>query len=232
MITYEEFTQNLANVQLRMAEACVAANRAVGSVRLLPVTKNHPIDAVHYAYQSGLTAVGENRVQEAAGKCAQDAVSPVEWELIGHLQSNKTKEAVAIFDRIQSVDSIKLLKRLDRQAGELGKCLPILLQCNTGEDPNKYGFRVAEMGAALDAALQLDHLQVDGLMTIAPLDDDLDVASAAFDRLRELRDHLSERFSVALPELSMGMTGDLDVAIAAGSTQIRVGTALYGSRGY
>ncbi|MEN8863696.1 MAG: YggS family pyridoxal phosphate-dependent enzyme, partial [Lentimonas sp.] len=210
----------------------VAANRAVESVQLLPVTKNHPVDAVEYAYRSGLTSVGENRVQEAAGKQALPGVPTVKWELIGHLQSNKAKEAVAIFDRIQSVDSIKLLNRLDRQAGELGKCLPILLQCNAGEDPNKYGFRVAEMEAALDAALQADHIQVDGLMTIAPLDDDLDVAKAAFAGLWQLRDDLSMLYNVALPELSMGMTGDLEVAIAAGSTQIRVGTALYGSRGY
>lgn len=231
MIPFDVFESNLAAVQARMAEACRLAARPIESVALLPVTKNHPVDAVDYAARSGLVAVGENRVQEAAGKRAECAAA-VRWELIGHLQSNKAKEAVAVFDRIQSVDSLKLLKRLDRMAAEAGKYLPVLLQCNTGEDPNKHGFSVQEMSVALEAALAATHLQVDGLMTIAPLDDDPEVARAAFDGLRALRDQLAAEFKVPLPELSMGMTGDLEIAIAAGSTQIRVGTALYGSRGY
>ncbi len=229
MFSFELFERNLAGVMQRIASACAASGRPVGSVKLLPVTKNHPVDAVEYAARAGLRSVGENRVQEAAAKHAL-AGSSVCWELIGHLQSNKAKEAVAIFDRIQSVDSLKLLQRLNRCAGEAGKTLPVLLQCNTGEDPNKFGFRVGEMELALETALGAEHLQVDGLMTIAPLDDDLDVAKAAFEGLRRLRDDLAGKFSMELPELSMGMTGDLEVAIAAGSTQIRVGTALYGSR--
>jgi PLP dependent protein len=131
---------------------------------------------------------------------------------------------------VQSVDSLKLLRRLDRCAGEAERELPILLQCNTGEDPNKYGFRVGEMAAAVEASIEAAHLRLDGLMTIAPLDDDPDVARAAFERLRDLRAELEASFDIRLPELSMGMTGDLEAAIAAGSTQIRVGTALYGER--
>lgn len=231
MISYEEFLQNLTSVQKRMVAACEVAGRASESVVLLPVTKNHSVDAVSYAVRAGLTAVGENRVQEAEQKQAQTD-SAVRWELIGHLQSNKAKSAVELFDRVQSVDSLKLLERLNRQAAEMGKELPILLQCNTGEDPNKYGFGVSEMARVLEHALAADSLRVDGLMTIAPLDDDLDVAKAAFVGLRELRDDLAGQFGVALLELSMGMTGDLEVAIAAGSTQIRVGTALYGARQY
>ena len=230
MITFEAFSENLTAVNRRMLAACEAAGRSITDVTLLPVTKNHPVDAVQYAHRVGLLAVGENRVQEAGGKREGFESSAVRWELIGHLQSNKAKDAVAIFDRIQSVDSIKLLNRLNRQAGEIGKCLPILLQCNSGEDPNKYGFRVDEVESALEVALKSEHLKVDGLMTIAPLDDDIDVAKAAFERLRGLRDDLADRYEIALAELSMGMTGDLEVAIAAGSTQIRVGTALYGSR--
>lgn len=231
MIPFEEFQVNLSAVRARIAGACEASGRALESVVLLPVTKNHPVDAVDYAARSGLTSVGENRVQEAAGKHAESGAA-VRWELIGHLQSNKAKEAVAVFNRIQSVDSLKLLNRLNRMAAEAGKRLPILLQCNTGEDPNKHGFSTDAMRAVLEAALAAENLQVDGLMTIAPLDDDLDVARAAFDGLRELRDGLAAEFNTPLAELSMGMTSDLEVAIAAGSTQIRVGTALYGSRGY
>lgn len=229
MLQYSTFEENLSQVKARIADACEACGRPVDSVSLLPVTKNHPCDAVDFAVRSGLTAVGENRVQEASDK-RRSYPGQVRWELIGHLQSNKAQDAVAVFDRIQSVDSLKLLQRLDRFAGEQGKALPILLQCNTGEDPGKYGFAVAEAERVLEAALAAANLRVDGLMTIAPLDDAPAVARAAFERLRDLRDRLSECFKVPLTELSMGMTGDLEAAIAAGSTQIRVGTALYGLR--
>jgi pyridoxal phosphate enzyme (YggS family) len=229
MIKRSQFEENLTAVRARMQRACLAAGRAPDAVALLPVTKNHPVAAVEYAGALGLKSVGENRVQEASEKRGAYQ-GDVLWELIGHLQSNKAQPAVVVFDRIQSVDSLKLMRRLDRFAGEAGKKLPILLQCNTGEDPRKYGFAVGEMAVALEAALGMEHLQVDGLMTIAPLEDDPDVARAAFEGLRELRDGLAAQFEVSLPELSMGMTGDLELAIAAGSTQIRVGTALYGER--
>lgn len=209
--------------------ACRDVGRSETDVSLLPVTKNHPVDAVQYAARVGLAAVGENRVQEADYK-RDSYTGEMRWELIGHLQSNKAKQAVGIFDRIQSVDSLKILRRLDRYATEAGKTLPVLIQCNTGEDPNKYGFAVADMDEALELALGAESLRLDGLMTIAPLDDNTDVAKAAFEKLRDLRDALAARFGCPLEELSMGMTGDLEQAIAAGSTQIRVGTALYGAR--
>jgi pyridoxal phosphate enzyme (YggS family) len=231
MISFEVFERNLREVNDRIEAACLSAGRSVDSVHLLPVTKNHPVDAVCYAVRAGLTAVGENRVQEAAQKHAMQ-LAEVRWELIGHLQSNKAKDAVAIFDRVQSVDSLKLLNRLNRCAEQAGKVLSVLLQCNTGEDPNKYGFCVGEMESVLESALSAEFIQVDGLMTIAPLDDRPDVAKSAFEGLRALRDRLSAQYAVPLPELSMGMTGDLESAIAAGSTQIRVGTALYGARVY
>ena len=231
MINYPKYEENLSVVRARVARACKASGRPESSVSLLPVTKNHPVEAIEYAVRSGLKAVGENRVQEASDK-RDSYTDEVRWELIGHLQSNKAQDAVAVFDRIQSVDSLKLLRRLDRFAGEQGKKLAILLQCNTGKDPNKYGFAEEEVHSVIEAALKMPNLQVDGLMTIAPLDDDPKVASAAFKSLRLLRDALSEGFAVPLPELSMGMTADLEQAIAAGSTQIRVGTALYGEREY
>ena len=231
MIDFTTFEQNLATLQRRIVLSCQQCGRPVESVKLLPVTKNHPLDAVDFSVRCGLDSVGENRVQEAADK-RSSYPTPVFWELIGHLQSNKAQHAVATFDRIQSVDSLKLLRRLDRFSGELGKQLPILLQFNTGEDPNKYGFAACDAAQALETALSTDNLQVDGLMTIAPLDEDPEVARAAFEKLRDLRDRLAERFSLPLLELSMGMTQDLEAAIAAGSTQIRVGTALFGARTY
>lgn len=232
MITFEEFEANVSALRERIKVACRdsgLSGLSVSDVSLLPVTKNHPLEAVQFAARVDLTAVGENRVQEAGYK--RDSYSgEMRWELIGHLQSNKAKQAVEIFDRIQSVDSLKLLRRLDRFASETGKILPILIQCNTGEDANKYGFHVESMDEAIETALGTSSLRLDGLMTIAPLDDNPDVAKAAFEKLRNLRDGLSERFACPLRELSMGMTGDLEQAIAAGSTQIRVGTALYGAR--
>lgn len=229
MITFKEFEANVTGVRERIRAACSSSGRSNDEVTLLPVTKNHPVDAVQYAARVGLFAVGENRVQEAHYK-KDSYPGEMRWELIGHLQSNKAKQAVELFDRIQSVDSLKLLRRLDRYAAESGKALPVLIQCNTGEDPNKYGFAAEAMDEAVDAALGVKSLQLDGLMTIAPLDDDPDAAKAAFEKLRDLRDALSERFGCRMKELSMGMTGDLEQAIAAGSTQIRVGTALYGAR--
>lgn len=231
MINFSTFKDNLSMLQVRVNRSCQMCGRSVASVKFLPVTKNHPIEAVDFAVRSGLKVVGENRVQEASQK---RGLYPREicWELIGHLQSNKAKLAVTTFDRIQSVDSFKLLRRLNRIAGELGKHLPILLQCNTGEDPNKYGFTIDDTDQALENALSAENLKVDGLMTIAPLDKNSEVSRIAFERLRELRDRLAVSFDHALPELSMGMSDDLEAAIFAGSTQIRVGTALYGARTY
>lgn len=228
-ITYETFQQRVDALRQRIAAACVAAGRTAGEVSLLPVTKTHPPAAAEYAARYGLPAVGENRVQEGAEKRAQVAAR-LHWELIGHLQSNKARLAAAHFDRIQSVDSTKLLTVLDRSAGELGRKLAILLEINAGDDPAKFGAAPAEAAALLEFALGRPHLRVSGLMTIAPLSNDPDVARRCFARLRELRDELAPRFGTPLGELSMGMSGDFEAAIAEGSTQIRVGSALYGNR--
>ena len=228
-IDYETFRLRTDALLLRMAEACRAAGREPGSVALLPVTKNHPADAAEYAARYGLVAVGENRVQEAIEKRRQATVA-IRWELIGHLQSNKARLAVAHFDRVQSVDSVKLLNQLDRAAGERGTVLPVLLQINAGNDPAKFGADPADAARLLECALAQAHLRVEGLMTIAPLSDDPAVARGTFRNLRAIRDDLATRFGVPLAELSMGMSGDLEAAIAEGSTQVRVGSALYGAR--
>ena len=152
------------------------------------------------------------------------------WELIGHLQSNKAKLAATHFARIQSVDSEKLLAALNRAAGELGKKLPVLLQINAGHDPAKFGIEPADAPRLLECAMAQTHLQVDGLMTVAPLADDADIAQRTFANLRNIRDELATRFGTPLRELSMGRSGDLASAIAEGSTVVRVGSALYGPR--
>jgi pyridoxal phosphate enzyme (YggS family) len=229
MISYEEFHQRADAVSSRMQEACRRAGRRPGEVELLAVTKTHPAAAAEYAARYGLRAVGENRVQEGVDKRAR-TVAPIRWELIGHLQSNKAALAARTFDRIQGVDSAKLLAHLDRAAAELGRPLPILLEINAGDDPAKFGAAVEEAPGLLEAALGLAHLRVEGLMTIAPLAGGPAVAARAFARLRELRDRLAGRFGTPLRELSMGMSGDLAEAIAEGSTLVRVGSALFGER--
>ncbi|MCS6245076.1 MAG: YggS family pyridoxal phosphate-dependent enzyme [Opitutus sp.] len=227
--SYESFKQRADTVRAQIAAACLRAGRDPASVELLAVTKTYPAAAADYAARYGLRTVGENRVQEAVEKQPQ-CTAKIQWELIGHLQSNKAKLAAAHFDRVQSVDSEKLLNQLDAAAAALGKTLPILLQINAGRDPAKFGAEIEDAPRLLAAALGKTHLRVDGLMTIAPLADDPAVAAGTFATLRTLRDDLAARFGVPLRELSMGMSGDLELAILAGSTQVRVGSALYGSR--
>jgi pyridoxal phosphate enzyme (YggS family) len=232
-LTYEEFAARADAISLRITAACRAAGREAAAVELLAVTKTHPAAAAEYAARYGLTGVGENRVQEGVEKRAQVTAS-LRWELIGHLQSNKARLAAQHFDRVQSVDSEKLLNHLDRAAAELGKVLPVLLQINAGNDPAKFGADVADAPRLLDVALSKKNLRVDGLMTIAPLgttpEETAAHAARTFANLRLLRDELAAQRGVPLQELSMGMTGDLEAAVAAGSTLVRVGTALFGRR--
>lgn len=234
MIAYEEFCDNCRRLLERVENACASCGRNSGDVKILPVTKTHPIDAPEYAARFGFASVGENRVQELAEKRKSERGSALEidWELIGHLQSNKAKHAVELADRIQSVDSVKLLKKIDAEAAALGKTMRILLEINAGNDPAKFGAALDEAPELLGAALELKNVKVEGLMTIAPLDSNLDTASRCFENLRNLRDDLQKQFAAPLPELSMGMSGDLERAIKAGSTLIRVGTFLFGARDY
>lgn len=229
MISYEQFVSNADHVKAQIAAACARAGRLASEVELLAVTKTHPAGAVEYAARYGLRSVGENRVQEGVEKRAH-STAPIRWELIGHLQSNKARLAAAHFERIQSVDSEKLLLQLDRAAEALGRTLAVLLQINAGRDEAKFGAELEEAPRLLDVALTMPHLRIDGLMTIAPLSGDPDVARRTFDALRVLRDSLTVRSGAPLRELSMGMSGDLEAAIAAGSTCVRVGTALFGER--
>jgi pyridoxal phosphate enzyme (YggS family) len=229
LLSYEEFSARADLVRSQINSACRAAGRDPREVELLAVTKNHPAAAAGYAARYGLRAVGENRVQEAVEKKAQTS-APVAWELIGHLQSNKARLAAGHFDRVQSVDSEKLLALLDQAAAGLGRVLPVLLEINAGADPGKFGATPAATPRLLETALAKKHLRVDGLMTVAPLSADPAVARRAFAALRALRDRLAQEFSAPLPVLSMGMSGDLAAAIAEGSTLVRIGTALFGAR--
>jgi PLP dependent protein len=228
--SYEEFCQRLSGFRAQVAEACQAAGRAADSVSILPVTKNHPPEVVAWVARAGLSTVGENRVQEARDKQTAVGIPTLRWELIGHLQSNKARLAASLFTRVQSIDSPKLLDVLERACSELGRTLEVLIQVNAGRDPAKFGCELEDAPQLVERALTCPHLQLGGLMSIAPLSEDPLVAERTFAALRQCRDDLTSRFGVPLPELSMGMSGDWRLAVAAGSTQIRVGTALFGER--
>ena len=229
MITEEKFLINLQRVQDQMAESCRICGREPDDVTLLPVTKNWPAGVVDYCKRAGILRVGENRVQEALEK--KNKISNVDWELIGHLQTNKAKLVVGEFTRVQTVDSSKLLQKLNDLSCQKDVKTSILLQVNAGEDPAKYGCSLEETEALVDFALGLENVVVNGFMTIAPYaPEDLGIASRAFDKLRTLRDDLKGKFAMNFDELSMGMSMDMKEAIAAGSTMVRVGSALFGSR--
>lgn len=232
-ISYEAFVANVRSVEAEIARACSQCGRSPAEVTLMAVTKTHGHWAVEYAQRYGLKCVGENRVQEAEAKRVDRSGTQCEgirWELIGSLQSNKARHAVALFERVQSVDRAKLALALDKYAGDAGRVLPVLLQINAGRDPAKHGAEIEDAPQLLETALSCANLKVEGLMTIAPLSDDPDVAARCFDSLRTVRDELAARFGVALSELSMGMSGDIPQAVRAGSTMLRVGTALFGGR--
>jgi pyridoxal phosphate enzyme (YggS family) len=229
MITEEEFKQNLYDLKEQLASACSSANRRIDEVQILPVTKNWPVEAVLYAQRAGFSRVGENRVQEALSK--QEAVEGIKWDLIGHLQSNKAKLVAGRFSRVQTVDSSKVLEKLHLTLDRADEKLGILIQVNTGKDPAKAGILEEHCEALIEKAFSLPSLIVEGLMTIAPYaPNEPLIARDAFSRLRILRDRMSAQFNTPLPELSMGMTGDLEEAVMEGSTMIRVGSALYGQR--
>jgi len=227
----KQFSENLARVRKRIAAAARAAGRDPATVQLLPVTKTQPGEVLDWIRAEGLGAVGENRVQEALGKRGEAADRHgLRWELIGHLQSNKAALAVAHFDRIQSVDSLRLARRLDRLAAEEGRVLPVLLQVNTGGDPRKYGWSPEGLRADLEELLAMKALGVEGFMTIGPLEGGREAARPAFARLRALAVELRGATGLPLAELSMGMSGDLEEAVAEGSTLVRIGSDLFGPR--
>ncbi len=220
------FSERLETVERRIAAACEKAGRSRGSVRLLAVSKTKPPEAVREAAACGLRLFGENRVQEAQSKIPM-CPGGLEWHLIGHLQSNKAKVAVRYFQMVHSVDSIKLLQALETHADTT---LPILLQVNVSGEAAKFGMKPDEVAQAIEAANQMQKCEVHGLMTIPPFSPDPEKTRVHFSNLRKLRDRLQDETGTPLPELSMGMSHDLEVAIEEGSTWVRIGTDLFGSR--
>jgi PLP dependent protein len=221
--------RRLQAVRYRIAAACARSGRDPASVRLVAVTKTVPAEAVGEAFRAGQTLFGENRVQEALAKIpAVD--SRARWHLIGHLQTNKARHAVGAFELIHSVDDIRLAKELDRRAASAGVVQAVLLQVNLAGEPTKSGAGEDALAELLKAVAALEHLDVRGLMTIPPPVDDPAVSRPWFVKLRALRDRAAEQLGRPLPELSMGMSDDFEVAVQEGATLVRVGTAIFGER--
>ncbi len=223
------FVDRLKSVRDLIASAAERAGRSADEITLVAVSKAHPPDAVHEAIEAGQIVFGENRVQEARLKIPL-CPSRARWQFIGHLQKNKVRQALAIFEMLQSVDSLDTAREIDRVAGELGTQPRVLLEINVAGESSKFGFSPARLRQDLEALTALSRLQIEGLMASPPPVRAAEDARKYFAMVRELRDGLETEFRVGLPTLSMGMSGDFPVAIEEGSTMVRVGTALFGSR--
>lgn len=219
----------LGAVRRRIVEAAGRAGRDASRITIVAVTKTFPPGMVAAALAAGLSDIGENYVQEAALKRAR--VPGGRWHLIGHLQRNKVRQAVATFERVHTVDSPRLADALDRAAEPAGCRLPVLAQVNVAGEVGKRGVRPEEARGLCAALLRLGHLALDGLMTIGPLVPDPEQARQHFRGLRLLRDDLARGLGVELPQLSMGMSDDFAVAVEEGATLVRLGRVLFGDRG-
>ena len=223
------FAANLETVRQQIAEAAARSGRRAEAVTLVAVSKTHSPEAILDAVDAGQLVFGENRVQEARAKMPL-LPSRLRWHLLGHLQSNKIRQALPAFERIHSIDTLALARDTNRIAGELGLFPKVFLEVNVAGESSKFGFAPDALRAAMEELLTLDRVAIDGLMTIPPFAPDAESSRQYFAALRELRDRLSSEFRVPLPELSMGMSGDFAVAIEEGATYVRVGTALFGER--
>ena len=231
---YEEVPKRLAEIRDRIANAAGRAGRQPADVRLIAVSKTHPIDAVRAAADAGQIDFGENKVQEALQKIAQSADTPLRWHLIGHLQSNKVRKAAGMVNVIQAIDSVDLLKRVDQAAAEAGRTVDVLIQVDLALEDTKFGAPLAEVPAIAQAAAACTAANLIGLMLLPPLAENPEDARPWFASLRAVRDELAASGVPAgrLRELSMGMSHDFEVAIEEGATMVRVGTAIFGERHY
>jgi pyridoxal phosphate enzyme (YggS family) len=223
-----DFPSRLAEIEELIARAAKRASREPSEIELVAVTKTHPADAVREALRAGLTHFGENKVQEARGKI--EDVGRGVWHLIGHLQTNKAKDAVRLFDSIDSVDRPELATEINHRAEAVGKIQNVLLQVNVARESAKFGCTPENARELAETINALPRLCLNGLMTIAPYADDPEKSRPHFAALRELRDKIETGTGLKLPVLSMGMSGDFEIAIEEGGTSVRIGTALFGER--
>ncbi len=223
------FPASLAAVRQAIDSAAVAAGRDPATVELVAVSKTHPPEAVHEVAHAGQAVFGESRVQEARAKIPL-LPSRLRWHFIGHLQKNKIRAALPLFELFHSIDSLELAGQVNRIAAEDGQRPGVLLEVNVSGEASKFGFAPDVLRRQLEELLALDRLEIGGLMTIAPYAPEPEQSRPYFQRLRRLRDDLQQAAGAGLPHLSMGMSGDYLVAVAEGATLVRVGSAIFGAR--
>jgi pyridoxal phosphate enzyme (YggS family) len=229
MTSSGELPRRLEAVRERMARACHRSGREPASVVLVAITKTHPATTIREALAAGCDVFGENRIQEALAKMP-DVGQGARWHFVGHLQSNKARHAVGAFELIHGVSDLRLARELDQRAAAAGLTQRVLVEVNLAREATKHGVAEEDLHALLDGMMRLEHLELEGLMAIPPPVERADESRPWFARLRELRDRSAARLERALPELSMGMTDDFEVAIEEGATLVRVGRAIFGER--
>jgi len=221
--------ENLDSIQQRIRAACDRAGRDAASVTLLGVTKGQPPEAVTDAGRLGLAFFGENKIQEAKAKIPLCA-GRLRWHFIGHLQTNKCRDAVELFEMIESVDSLHVAQEISKRAEQASKTMPILLEVNLAGESSKFGYSPEKLLAELSQINALPRLEIHGFMTVPPYTTNAENVRPVFRRMRELKERAEQALGAPLPHLSMGMSGDFEVAIEEGATIVRVGTALFGPR--
>jgi len=220
---------NLDSIRQRIFAACDRAGREPNSVTLLAVSKTHPPETVGAAANLGLIFFGENKIQEAKEKIPL-CPGKLRWHFIGHLQSNKVRDAVELFEMLQSVDSLGRAREISKRCEQAAKTMPVLLEVNLAGEASKFGYKPEQLITEMKEINSLPRIEIQGLMTVPPWSPDAEDSRPHFRRLRELKMRCEEILGASLPHLSMGMSGDFEVAIEEGATIIRVGTALFGPR--
>jgi pyridoxal phosphate enzyme (YggS family) len=221
--------EDLERVREQITQAAAKAGRAVNEIELVAITKTHPAEKVREAVEAGHTLFGESRVQEARAKIPE-LPSNLRWHFVGHLQKNKIRHALPLFELFHGVDSLALAQEIDRIAAEEGAHPRVLLEVNVAGEGSKFGFKAETLRAEIGSLLALPRLSIEGLMCIPPLAEEAEASRKFFGQLRELRNSLEKEFDVKFPHLSMGMTQDFSIAVEEGATLVRVGTAIFGER--
>ena len=226
---FVSLADNLHSIQQRIRSACDRVDREPNSLTLLAVTKTHPPDVIQSAVEAGLLFFGENKIQEAKAKIPL-CPGRARWHFIGHLQSNKCRDAVELFEMIESVDSLAIAQEINKRAEQAAKTMPVLMEVNVAGEASKFGYKPEKLLAELKDLNKLSRIEINGLMAVPPWSPNPESSRPHFQRLRELKAQAESELGAPLPHLSMGMSGDFEVAIEEGATIIRVGTALFGER--
>jgi pyridoxal phosphate enzyme (YggS family) len=225
----EQIAENLERVRSQIANAAKKSGRLLDDIELVAISKTHDARKVRTAYEAGQTLFGESKVQEARAKIPE-LPSAIRWHFVGHLQKNKIRHALPLFELFHSIDDVDLAREMNRIAEEQGMHPRILLEVNVAGEGSKFGFKPDKLRAEMEALLSLTRLSIEGLMTIPPLAEEAEASRRFFVDLRENRDALEKELDMKLPHLSMGMTNDFVVAVEEGATLVRVGTAIFGAR--